>query len=70
MRIELEDSNSDSEAMVYVADKANSRLDSNLALSNWVIESFEISAGSKICYLLWRSEAFQQQQRVPHAEQR
>ncbi|MCB0526185.1 MAG: hypothetical protein KDC86_16830 [Saprospiraceae bacterium] len=47
MRIELEDSNSDSEAMVYVADKANSRLDSNLALSNWVIESFEISAGSK-----------------------
>lgn len=47
MTIVLEDSNNDMEAMVFVPDVANTRLDSNLVLANWVIESFELHTGSR-----------------------
>jgi hypothetical protein len=47
MHIELEDSNSDIESLVYVADTANTRLDPEFVLPNWTIERFELKAGTK-----------------------
>ncbi len=47
MSIELEESNLDVESMVYVADRENTKLDPNLQLTNWIIDSFKISAGTK-----------------------
>jgi hypothetical protein len=47
LTIELEESNLDIESIVYVADSANTRLDEKLAISNWVIEHFEITSGGK-----------------------
>jgi len=47
MRIELEDSNSDIESLVYVADTANTRLDPEFVLGNWTIERFELKTGGK-----------------------
>ena len=47
MRIELEDSDLNTDAMVYVADTANTKLDPRLNLSNWVIERFEFKAEPK-----------------------
>ena len=47
MTIELEDSDTDFESLVYVADTQNTRYDKRLTLANWVIERFEIACGSK-----------------------
>jgi len=47
MTIELEESDHDTESLVYVADKANTQLDAGLSLSNWEITRFEIIAGAK-----------------------
>lgn len=47
MHIELEDSNYDINAVVYVADTANTRYDEQVKLSNWNIESFHVSTGVK-----------------------
>lgn len=47
MRIEFEESNSDSRDMVYVTDTANTKIDPGLSLSNWDIERFELASGTK-----------------------
>ncbi len=47
MRIELEDSNSDIESLVYVADTENTKLDPEFVLPNWTIEHFALVAGTK-----------------------
>lgn len=47
MTIELEESDQDIGTMVYVADRENTKLNPKLTLSNWKIERFELSAGSK-----------------------
>ena len=47
MSIELEESDQDIGTMVYVADRENTKLNPKLTLSNWKIEHFELSAGSK-----------------------
>lgn len=47
MTIELEESDQDVESLVYVADSANTRLDADLAISNWEIERFTIQTDAK-----------------------
>ncbi|MFN0016139.1 MAG: hypothetical protein ACKVU2_16485 [Saprospiraceae bacterium] len=47
MTIEMEESNSDIESLVYVPDVENTKIDTHLGLSNWYIERFEITCGSK-----------------------
>lgn len=47
MRIELEESDQDIGSMIYVADRANTKINPALALSNWTIERFELNAGAK-----------------------
>lgn len=47
LTIELEESDRDIEAMVYLPDTVNTRLDEQLEISNWQIESFKIASGGK-----------------------
>lgn len=47
MSIELEESDLDIGSMIYVADRENTKLDPNLRLGNWIIDSFRISVGTK-----------------------
>lgn len=68
MTIELEDSNSDSEAMVYVADEANTRLDTNLALPNWEIIGYSIKAGSRRYATTYGDPALSGSSAYPHAD--
>lgn len=47
MAIEFEESNRDINAMVYVPDVENTKIDTHLGITNWYIERFEITTGSK-----------------------
>lgn len=67
MNIELEESNYDISQLVYVADTANSRLDSTLSLSNWVIERFEVKAGAKKYHTTYGDPELSGSSIYPHA---
>lgn len=68
MTIELEDSDKDIETMVYEPDSANTKLDTSLALSNWIIERFELSVGAKKYETTYGDPALSQGSVYPHAE--
>ncbi|MEP6746588.1 MAG: hypothetical protein ABJB86_02620 [Bacteroidota bacterium] len=47
LRIEIEDSQSDTSRLIYLADEANSKVDSSFNSSEWSIENFSLNAGVK-----------------------
>jgi F0F1-type ATP synthase membrane subunit c/vacuolar-type H+-ATPase subunit K len=47
LRIEIEDSQSDTSRLIYMADEANSKIDSSFNSSEWSIEKFSLSQGVK-----------------------
>jgi F0F1-type ATP synthase membrane subunit c/vacuolar-type H+-ATPase subunit K len=47
LRIEIEDAESDTSRLIYLADQANSKIDSSLNLSEWRIENFSLAHGVK-----------------------
>ncbi len=47
LRIEIEDAESDTSQLIYMADQANSKIDSSFNLSEWHIENFSLVHGVK-----------------------
>jgi hypothetical protein len=47
LRIEIEDAQYDTSALIYMADKVNSKIDNKLNSSEWCIENFTLKEGTK-----------------------
>ena len=47
LRIEIEDAESDTSRLIYLADQVNSKIDSSVNLSEWHIENFSLTHGVK-----------------------
>lgn len=67
LTIELEDSNYDVEAMVYLPDTANTRFDADLKLSNWNITGFKLKSDTKKYPTSYGDPSLSGSSEYPHA---
>jgi len=68
LTIELEESNSDVSDMVYVADVANTKLDTALKIPNWVITNFQLRTSAKKYDTTYGDPSLSGESAYPHAE--
>jgi hypothetical protein len=68
MTIELEESNSDTSDMVYIADVANTKLDTALKIANWEITGYQLTAKAKKYDTTYGDPSLSGSSGYPHAE--